>query len=120
MYSQVAMQERHAIDRTFAALGDPSRRRIVAALSRQPRCSAGELGELVRSAQPTVSKHLKVLEKASLVARRVEGKHHYFSLKVERLREAEAWIARHRTLWETSLDRLGAFLDADGDPEGGA
>lgn len=71
--------------------------------------SASELGRHFRSAQPTISKHLKVLEEAGLVGRTIEGRVHRFRLNRRRLRDAEAWLARHQAFWTgavTELDRL--------------
>ena len=110
-YSQMAIQYTDALDRTFHALGDPSRRRMLAVLSRKGACSAGELVELFESAQPTISKHLRVLEEAELVSRRVEGRRHVFALAPSRMKQARRWLERHLDFWEGSLDQLGAVLE---------
>jgi DNA-binding transcriptional ArsR family regulator len=108
----VAIQYATPLDRTFHALGDESRRRILATISRVGRCSAGELVELFDTSQPTVSKHLRVLESAGLVARCVEGRRHFFTLEAAALQTAESWLRRHLSFWEKSLDQLGDYLDA--------
>ena len=99
------------LDRTFHALGDPSRRRILAMLRDEGACTASELGALFESAQPTVSRHLRVLEDAELVRRKVEGRCHIFSLAPTRIQEAQRWIERHLAFWEGSLDQLEDVLN---------
>jgi DNA-binding transcriptional ArsR family regulator len=72
--------------------------------------SAGELGRQFSSAQPTISKHLKVLEQAGLVERTVAGRVHRFRLRQKRLREAETWIARQQAFWTGAVDQLDRLL----------
>lgn len=83
-------------------------------LARRGELTASELGAPFAIAQPTVSKHLRVLEDAGLLKRRVLGRTHRFRLRVGRLRQAESWIARHRHFWEGTLDRLDGLLETDG------
>lgn len=97
------------LDRVFHALSDPTRRRMLALLARGS-VTAGELGRPFAISQPSCSKHISVLEGAGLVRRRVEGRVHYLQLQAEPLRRSEAWIARHRELWEGSLQRLDGLL----------
>lgn len=106
----MAIQYTEALDRTFHALGDASRRRMLATLSRKGSCSAGELGELFEAAQPTISKHLRVLEDAELISRRIEGRRHVFKLAPSRMRQAQRWLERHLAFWGGSLDQLEALL----------
>jgi DNA-binding transcriptional ArsR family regulator len=89
-----------ALDRTFHALADGTRRTIVCTLARAPDRSAGELGRRFRSAQPTISKHLKVLEDARLIERVVKGRTHRFRLRRATLCRAAQWIARHEPFWK--------------------
>lgn len=63
------------------------------------------------SAQPTISKHLRVLEDAELIARRVEGRRHVFTLAPSRMRQAQRWLERHLAFWEGSLDQLEGLLE---------
>ena len=114
----MAIQYATPLDRTFHALGDESRRRILSTISRHGRCSAGELVDLFDTSQPTISKHLRVLEDAGLVARSIEGRRHFFTIEAASLRDAEGWLQRHLAFWENSLDRLGDYLDASGVGEG--
>jgi DNA-binding transcriptional ArsR family regulator len=103
------MQSGSALDRTFRALSDGTRRSMIHVLARGKPRSASELGRRFRSAQPTISKHLKVLEDAGLVVRTIEGRIHRFRLRRKPLRDAEGWLARHQAFWTgavTQLDRL--------------
>ena len=77
--------------------------------------SAGELGKQFDSAQPTISRHLKVLEDAKLVERSVEGRVHLFRLRQKPLQEAGAWVARQQQFWNGALDQLESMLER-GDP----
>lgn len=85
---------------------------MLALLSQRGECSASDLGEPFEIAQPSVSKHIRVLEQAGLVARRVDGRVHRFRLVFAPLNEAQDWIARHREFWEGTLDSLGNLLDS--------
>lgn len=109
----MAIQYQTPLDRVFHALGDETRRRMVAMLAAEGVLSASELGAPFDVAQPTTSKHLKVLERAGLVAREVAGRRHRFRLQPEALGEAQDWIARHKAFWEGTLARLEAHLDGD-------
>jgi DNA-binding transcriptional ArsR family regulator len=99
-----------SLDRTFHALSDGTRRSIINALARGGSRSAGELGRRFKSAQPTISKHLKVLEQAALVERTVEGRVHRFRLRRKPLADAERWIARHQSFWTGAVERLDHLL----------
>jgi len=72
--------------------------------------SAGELGRQFASAQPTISRHLKVLEQAQLIERIVEGRVHRFRLRQKPLQDAGAWIERHQRFWNGALDQLETLL----------
>ena len=72
--------------------------------------SAGELGRQFPSAQPTISKHLKVLEQAGIVERTVEGRVHRFRLRQKPLKDAETWIARHQSFWTGAVEQLDRLL----------
>lgn len=98
------------LDLTFHALADATRRSMIHALSRGESRSAGELGCQFRSAQPTISKHLKVLEEAGIVERTVEGRVHQFRLRRKALEQAGKWIARHQAFWEGAVDQLDRLL----------
>ncbi len=98
------------LDRTFGALADPTRRRILAQLAKGDEC----VTDLVRPhamSLAAVSKHLIVLEKAGLVRRRRRGRVHSLKLEAEPMREAQAWIDRYRKFWEGNLDQFEKYLD---------
>jgi DNA-binding transcriptional ArsR family regulator len=99
-----------ALDLTFHALADSTRRSMIHALAGGQSRSAGELGARFRSAQPTISRHLKVLESARLIERCVEGRIHRFRLRREALEEAGTWIRRHQAFWTGALDQLEQLL----------
>ena len=106
----MAIQYQSSLDRTFHALGDGTRREILSMLSTRGALSANELRSPFNVAQPTISKHLKVLEKAGLVKREIEGRKHRFELVTKPMDEAEGWITRHKEFWEGTLARLDEFL----------
>jgi DNA-binding transcriptional ArsR family regulator len=110
MYSHMAMQNTPSLDHTFRALADGTRRSMIHALARGEARSAGELGRQFRSAQPTISKHLKVLEQAGLVERSIEGRIHRFRLRPKQLQEAGGWIARHQAFWTGAVEQLDRLL----------
>ena len=94
---------------TFSALADPTRRAILARLSTGP-ASVNELASPFNMSLPAVSKHLKVLERAQLIARGREAQWRPCEIKADALREADEWIEQYRTMWEERFDRLDAYL----------
>ena|SRR6188768_1696228 len=104
------MQSVAALDRTFHALSDQTRRAMIHALAGGEARSAGDLGKQFNSAQPTISRHLKVLEQAKLIERSVEGRVHLFRLRRKPLQEAGAWVERQQRFWNGALDQLEALL----------
>ncbi|MEW6582435.1 MAG: metalloregulator ArsR/SmtB family transcription factor [Actinomycetota bacterium] len=104
-----------AVDRSFHALAHPVRRRIVERLARGP-ASVAEATRDIPLSKPAVSKHLKVLEGAGLVTRRIDGRRHHLTLVSAPLADADDWLRRHREMWEGTLDRLERLLAA-GDAE---
>ena len=94
---------------TFAALADPTRRAILARLA-AGQCSVTELAEPFDMSMPAISKHLKVLEKAGLIARGREAQWRPCTLDARPLEEVAAWIESYRRFWDESLDRLDAYL----------
>ena len=99
-----------SLDLTFHALADGTRRSMIHALASGESRSAGDLGRRFRSAQPTISKHIKVLEQAGIVERKVEGRVHQFRLRRRALEQAGRWIARHQAFWEGAVDQLDRLL----------
>jgi DNA-binding transcriptional ArsR family regulator len=98
------------LDRTFAALADPTRRAILARLS-AGEASVTELAAPFAMTQPAVSKHLKVLERAGLVSRGREAQWRPARLRAEPLKEVAEWAVGFRQFWEESYDRLDEYLD---------
>ena len=98
-----------ALSQTFAALADPTRRAILARLA-DGEASVTELAEPFDMSMPAISKHLKVLENAGLVARGRDAQYRPCALSAEPLREVADWVGNYRQYWEESFDRLGAYL----------
>src|SRR5881392_3772435 len=98
-----------ALNRTFAALADPTRRHILAHLARGDR-RVTDLARPHAMSLPAVSKHLRVLEKAGLLRRRRYGRVHEMQLEAEPLRRAAQWVEEYRKFWEGSLDQLAKYL----------
>jgi DNA-binding transcriptional ArsR family regulator len=94
---------------TFAALADPTRRAILARLS-SGEATVNDLAEPFKISLPAISKHLKVLEQAGLIARGRRAQWRPCRLEAARLRDANAWIELYRKHWEESFDRLGEYL----------
>ncbi|MEO6390550.1 MAG: metalloregulator ArsR/SmtB family transcription factor [Pyrinomonadaceae bacterium] len=94
---------------TFAALADPTRRAILARLS-SGEATVNELAEPFQMSLPAVSKHLKVLRNAGLVARGREAQWRPCRLEAAPLKEVSDWIERYRKFWEMRLDRLEDYL----------
>src|SRR5437762_8863584 len=102
-----------SLDQTFAALADPTRRAILRRLSKG-EATVGELAEPFKISLPAISRHLKVLEQASLISNERRGKHRCCRLKPEALASAAAWLEFHRRFWTASFDRLDAVLKSKG------
>ena len=98
------------LNTTFAALADPTRRAILARLA-SGDASVTELAEPFEMSLPAVSKHLKVLERAGLIARGREAQWRPSRLEAGPLREAADWMEHYRHFWEESFDRLDEYLN---------
>lgn len=94
---------------TFAALADPTRRAILARLASGEK-SVNELAEPFEMSLPAISRHLKVLESAGLIARGREAQWRPCRLEAGPLEDVSDWVERYRRFWEESFDRLDAFL----------
>jgi DNA-binding transcriptional ArsR family regulator len=94
---------------TFAALADPTRRAILARLA-SGECSVTELAQPFEMSLPAVSKHLRVLERAGLVARGREAQWRPCRLQPAPLKDVADWVERYREMWEQRFDRLEAYL----------
>lgn len=107
---------------TFAALADPTRRAILARLA-LGEASVGELAEPFDISLPAISRHLKVLEKARLIARERDAQWRRCRIEPEGLKVAADWVEQYRKFWEDRLDALADFLEtkkqkAKGDEDG--
>jgi DNA-binding transcriptional ArsR family regulator len=105
----VQLQTADALSTTFSALADPTRRAILARLA-SGEASVTELAEPFDMSLPAVSKHLKVLERAGLIARNREAQWRRCRLDAAPLRTAADWLDLYREFWEERLDRLEAYL----------
>ena len=97
------------LDTTFAALADPTRRAILARLA-SGEASVTELAEPFTMSLPAISKHLKVLERAGLIARGREAQWRPCRLDAGPLKQAADWLEHYRRFWDQSLDRLEDYL----------
>jgi DNA-binding transcriptional ArsR family regulator len=107
----VKYQDR-VLDRTFAALADPTRRAIVERLLASGELSVGEVAKPFAISTPAISRHLQVLERAGLIERRVERQWRLVRVRSDALAPVESWLARQRKHWTAALDRLEALAAA--------
>jgi DNA-binding transcriptional ArsR family regulator len=98
------------LDRTFGALADPTRRKILARLSRGD-ARVTDLARPFAMSLPAISRHIAVLERAGLLRRRRQGRVHHLKLESAPIRHAARWIDDYRRFWEGSLDSLAAYLE---------
>jgi DNA-binding transcriptional ArsR family regulator len=96
------------LDVVLAALADPTRRAIVERLLARGELTVGDIAERFRISAPAISRHLRVLEDAGLVERRVERQWRIVRVKRDALRGVESWLDRARRHWNDALDRLEA------------
>jgi len=106
----------HQLSSTFAALADPTRRAILARLA-MGETSVTEIARPFEMSMPAVSKHLKVLERAGLIARGREAQWRPCRLEAGPLKEAAGWIEEYRRFWAPYMDALEEHLDRMEDPE---
>jgi DNA-binding transcriptional ArsR family regulator len=100
-----------ALDSTFAALSDATRRGILARLAHRGEMSVSDLAAPYQMSLPAVSKHLRVLQNAGLVSRQKDGRVHRCRLRAEPMKDAAAWIEHYRQFWEAQLDSLARYLE---------
>jgi DNA-binding transcriptional ArsR family regulator len=98
-----------ALDRTFAALADPTRRAILARLA-SGETSVNELAAPFDISLPAISRHLKVLEQAGLISRSRDAQWRPCRLEAGPLKEVAGWVERYRRFWDESFDRMDAYL----------
>jgi DNA-binding transcriptional ArsR family regulator len=101
------------LDRTFAALADPTRRALVARLAEQPDLSVSALAEPFDLSLPAVMKHLDVLSDAGLVGRTKSGRIVTCRLNAEPMQDARSWLERYERFWSEALRRLALFLEEE-------
>lgn len=103
------MQTADTLSQTFAALADPTRRAILARLASGP-ATVNEIAEPFDISLPAVSRHLKVLEAAGLIARGREAQWRPCTLQPAPLKQLDGWLAKYRHFWDGSFDRMDAYL----------
>jgi DNA-binding transcriptional ArsR family regulator len=101
------------LDRTFAALSDPTRRALLARLGDRESLSVSELARPFSMSLPAIMKHLDVLSDAGLVAREKTGRTVACRLTAEPMEQAMDWLNRYQRFWSDNLDRLAAFVEED-------
>ena len=116
--NHMVKHDERALDATFAALADPTRRAILARLT-QGEATVNELAKPFAISVQAVSQHLKVLERAGLITRGRTAQLRPSRLHAESLRDAAAWFETYRAFWESSFDRLGARMRASDRGSGG-
>lgn len=104
------------LDAAFSALSDPTRRAMLARLARG-EADVGELAKPFRLSQPTISKHLKVLERAGLIEADRDAQRRPRTLRLKPLKEISDWIEPFRAMWERRLDNLNRHLATMSDQE---
>src|ERR687894_38677 len=102
-----------ALDRTFAALADPTRRALLAQLGRQQSLSVSELARPFPMSLPAVMKHLDVLSDAGLIARSKTSRTVACQLTAAPMEQAMNWLNRYQRFWSEQLDRLAAFVEKE-------
>jgi DNA-binding transcriptional ArsR family regulator len=103
------------LDLVFRALGDRTRRALLVRLAEKP-AMVTELAEPFAMSLPAVSRHIRVLERARLVVRKVDGRVHHCALDPAPLKTAETWLGNYRQFWEGQLAALARYVESD-DPK---
>jgi DNA-binding transcriptional ArsR family regulator len=101
------------LDRTFAALADPTRRALLARLGDEESVSVSELAQPFAMSLPAIMKHLDVLSDAGLIAREKTGRTVACRLTARPMEQAMDWLNRYQRFWSDNLDRLAAFVEED-------
>jgi DNA-binding transcriptional ArsR family regulator len=102
-----------ALNRTFAALADPTRRALLARLGQRDSISVSELAQPFAMSLPAIMKHLDVLSDAGLIARAKTGRIVACRLTARPMQQAMGWLNRYQRFWSENLDRLAAFVEED-------
>lgn len=98
------------LDRVFRALGDRTRRALLARLAREP-AMVTELAAPFALSLPAVSRHIKVLERARLIRRTVDGRVHHCELDAAVLRDVDRWLEHYRQFWDANLEALARYVE---------
>ena len=93
----------------FQAISDPTRRTILVLLTTQAM-TAGAIAKNFDASRPTISKHIQVLSECDLVESRQQGREIYYALKIDKMKEIDAWLEQFRKIWEARLDQLDIVL----------
>src|SRR3954471_19778400 len=101
------------LDRTFAALSDPTRRALLARLGNRESLSVSELAQPFSMSLPAIMKHLDVLSDAARIARKKPGRTVACRLTAQPMEQAMEWLNRYQRFWSDALDRLAAFVEED-------
>lgn len=110
MLNRMVKYQSPALDRVFHALAHPARRAMLGSLARGER-NLTELAAPLRMSFPAASKHVRVLERAKLVRRRIVGRTHFCRIEAKPLAQANGWLEEYRRFWETAYGRLDGLLD---------
>jgi DNA-binding transcriptional ArsR family regulator len=106
------------LDLIFRALGDQTRRALLARLVERP-AMVTELAQPFAMSLPAVSRHIRVLERAGLVARAIDGRVHHCSLSATPLKDVEKWLSQYRRFWEGTLDSLARYVEDSAEKQTG-
>ena len=107
-------RDEQRLDRVFYCLSDPARRKILALLREAGELSVGDVGKAFSMTQNGVSKHVKVLEEAGLVSRRIDGRVHWISVNWDALEPAYTFLHFHRQFWSDRLEALADYASKGG------
>ena len=114
MFNRMVQRSQKSLDGVFQALSDPTRRAMLRRLSARER-TIGELAEPFRMSFAAASKHVRVLERAGLLRRRVEGRSHICRIAPAPLAAAEEWLRYYEKFWRGQLHALEAVLESEDD-----
>lgn len=115
-YSGSGVRTAPARDAAFNALADPTRRAVLDLLRAGTR-PAGEIARAFPISRPAISKHLKILRRAHLVAEHREGRHRFYQLNPEPLKTVDSWLDEYRRFWTASLENLKSFVESEYEKE---
>ena len=110
MLNHMVKDQSATLDEVFHALAHPARRTMLRSLAERER-NLSELAAPLRMSFPAASKHVRVLERAKLVRRRIVGRTHVCRIEAKPLAEADGWLEGYRQMWEASFQRLDGLLD---------